>query len=128
MTRRNKKGNGAVNRANPDFGCAGIKVQGALFVDFRRRIGRRENLHTDLRSAGEDLRILGDLWAIGSKPSHLDSLDAISGRHRALRQGSTTRKKLIQKMGTLLETNVEQQSLSPEDRAYLLLQAALYLT
>jgi tetratricopeptide (TPR) repeat protein len=30
--------------------------------------------------------------------------------------------------GTLLETNVEQQSLSTEDRVYLLLQAALYLT
>jgi tetratricopeptide (TPR) repeat protein len=30
--------------------------------------------------------------------------------------------------GTFLETNVEQQSLSTEDRVYLLLQAALYLT
>jgi tetratricopeptide (TPR) repeat protein len=30
--------------------------------------------------------------------------------------------------GTLLETDVEQQSLSVEDRVYLLLQAALYLT
>ncbi|HXO96781.1 MAG TPA: protein kinase, partial [Chthoniobacterales bacterium] len=30
--------------------------------------------------------------------------------------------------GTLLETNVEQQSLCMEDRVYLLLQAALYLT
>jgi serine/threonine protein kinase/tetratricopeptide (TPR) repeat protein len=30
--------------------------------------------------------------------------------------------------GTLLETSVEQQSLSTEDRIYLLLQAALYLT
>jgi hypothetical protein len=84
MMRRNKKGNGAVNRANPDFDRAGIKVQGALFVDFGKRIGRRKNLHTDFRSAGEDLRIFGDLWAIGSEPSHVDSLDAISGRHRAL--------------------------------------------
>lgn len=30
--------------------------------------------------------------------------------------------------GTLLETNVEQQSLSTEDRVYLLLRAAPYLT
>jgi serine/threonine protein kinase/tetratricopeptide (TPR) repeat protein len=30
--------------------------------------------------------------------------------------------------GTLVETNVEQRSLSTEDRVYLLLQAALYLT
>ncbi len=109
MMRRNKKGNGAVNRANPDFGRAGIKVQGALFVDFGKRIGGRKNLHTDLRSAGEDLRIFGDLWAIGSKPGHVDSLDAISGRHRALRQGSTTRQKLIQKMDNVtLATGVSE--------------------
>ena len=109
MRRRNKKGNGAVNRANPDFGRAGIKVQGALFVDFGKRIGRRKNLHTDFRSAGEDLRIFGDLWAIGGKPSHVDSLDAISGRHRALRQGSTTRQKIIQKMDNVtLATRVSE--------------------
>jgi hypothetical protein len=109
MMRRNKKGNGAVNRANPDFGRAGIKVQGAFFVDFGKRIGGRKNLHTDLRSAGEDLRIFGDLWAIGSKPGHVDSLDAISGRHRALRQGSTTRQKLIQKMDNVtLATGVSE--------------------
>ena len=30
--------------------------------------------------------------------------------------------------GTIRETNLEQQSLSPEDQVYLLLQAALYLT
>jgi hypothetical protein len=107
--RRNKKGYGAVNRANPDFGRAGIKVQGALFVDFGKRIGRRKNLHTDLRSAGEDLRIFGDLWALGSKPSHVDSLDAISGRHRALRQGSTIRQKIIQKMDNVtLATRVSE--------------------
>ena len=109
MRRRNKKGNGAVKRANPDFGRAGIKVQGALFVDFGKRIGRRKNLHTDFRSAGEDLRIFGDLWAIGSEPSHVDSLDAISGRHRALRQGSTPRQKLIQKMDNVtLATRVSE--------------------
>jgi hypothetical protein len=107
--RRNKKGNGAVNRANPDFGRAGIKVQGALFVDFGKRIGRRRNLHTDFRSAGEDLRIFGNLWPIGSEPSHVDSLDAISGRHRALRQGSTPRQKLIQKMDNVtLATRVSE--------------------
>src|ERR1700722_18952705 len=109
MLRGNKKGKGAVIRANPDFGRAGIKVQGALFVDFGKRTGRRKNLHTDLRSAGEDLRIFGDLWAIGSKPSHVDSLDAISGRHRALRQGSTTRQKIIQKMDNVtLATRVSE--------------------
>jgi hypothetical protein len=107
--RRNKKGNGAVNRANPDFGCAGIKVQGALFVDFGRRIGRRKNLHTDLRRAGEELRIFGDLWAIGGEPGHVDSLDAISGGQRALRQGSTVRKNLIQKMDNVtLATRVSE--------------------
>ena len=54
-------------------------------------------------------RGVGDLWAIGSKPSHVDSLDAISGRHRALRQGSTTRQKIIQKMDNVtLATRVSE--------------------
>jgi hypothetical protein len=109
MVRRNKKGDGTVHRANPDFGCSGVKVQGALFVDFGGRIGRRKNLHTDLGSAGEELRIFGDLWAIGSEPGDVDSLDAISGGQRALRQGSTIRQKLIQKMDNVtLATRVSE--------------------
>ena len=109
MVRRNKKGDGTVHRAKPDFGCAGVKVQGALFVDFGGRIGRRKNLHTDLGSAGEELRIFGDLWAIGSEPGDVDSLDAISGGQRALRQGSTIRQKLIQKMDNVtLATRVSE--------------------
>jgi hypothetical protein len=45
-----QKRNRTVETANPYFGCASIEVQGALFVDFGARIGRRNNLNTDLGS------------------------------------------------------------------------------
>jgi hypothetical protein len=35
IVRRNKKGKGTVQSANPDFGGTGVKVKGALFADFR---------------------------------------------------------------------------------------------
>ena len=40
IVRRNKKGNGTVKSANPDFGGVSVKVQGALFVYFGGRIVR----------------------------------------------------------------------------------------
>ena len=80
MIRRNKKGNGTVKIANPDFTCAGVKVQDPLFVDFEGRIGRRKNLDADLGSPGEKLGVIGNLKAVGSEPGNVDRLDAISGR------------------------------------------------
>jgi hypothetical protein len=84
MVRRNKKGHRAVEVANPHFGGAAVEVQGALFVDFSARIGRRNDLNTDLGGVAEELRIFSDLWAVGSEPADVDSLDAIGGGHWAL--------------------------------------------
>jgi len=96
MVRRHQKDNRAVEVANPDFGCTGVKVQSALFVDFRSRIGRRNNLNADLGSAGQELGIFGKLWAVGTEPRDIDRLDAISGRQWALRHSPTLGQKLIQ--------------------------------
>lgn len=104
MVRRNKKGDGTVHRAKPDFGCAGVKVQGALFVDFGGRIGRRKNLNTNLGRDGEELGIFGNLWAIGAEPGYVDSLDAIRGGQWTLRQGSTMGQQLIQEMDNVTLT------------------------
>ena len=104
MVKRHKKRKGTVQITNPDFGCAGLEIQGPFFVDFGGRIGRRKNLNTDLGRDGEELGIFGNLWAIGTEPGDIDSLDAIRGGQWTLRQGSTMGQQLIQEMNNVTLT------------------------
>ncbi len=96
MVRRNKKRNGTVKSANPDFGGASVKIQGALFVDFGSRIGRRKNLNTDLGSTleqGEPANVLG---ALRGEPGNVDGFDAARSGKRTLGECDSVRKKLTQ--------------------------------
>lgn len=94
--RRRKEGNRTVQSANPDFGCACVEIEGAFFLDFGGGIGGRQNFDTDLGSASQDNGILGNFGPAGSEPGDVDSLDAVSGGHRALRQCLTVGEELTQ--------------------------------
>jgi len=82
--RSSKKGKSAVRTANPDLGCASIEIEGAFFAEFGGGIGRGKDLNTDLRGAGEQERLLSNLWPAGSKPRDIDGPDAARSGNRAL--------------------------------------------
>jgi len=96
MVRRNKKGYRAIEVANPDFGGAGIEVQGALFIDFRGRIGRRKNLYAELRRTLEQDESADVLGALRGEPGNIDGFDAAGSGNWTLGECSPAREKLTQ--------------------------------
>jgi hypothetical protein len=101
MVRRQKKGNRTVESANPYFGGAGIEVQGPLFVDFGARIGRRNNLNTDLGSAFKQGQLADILGALRGEPGNVDGFDAAGSGKRTLGECDPVREKLTQQTGDM---------------------------
>ena len=86
--RSRKEGNRPVQSTNPDFTGAGVEVESALFVDFRWKIGRGNDLDADIWSALEEGELGDVLCPAGAEPSDIDGFDAASGGNGALRQGT----------------------------------------
>jgi len=98
---RRKERHRTVVAADPDFGRAGVEIEGAFFGNFGGRIGGGENFDADLRSALEQ-GDLGDVFlSLGSQPGDVDGFDAGGSRNRAFRQHSTAAQKRNQKPGDM---------------------------
>ena len=65
----------ALEVANPYLGGAGVEVQSALFVDFGARIGRGNNLNTDLWCALEEGETANVLGTLRGEPGNIDNID-----------------------------------------------------
>ena len=100
MINARKKRHGAVEVADPNLGGAGIEIEGAFFVDFASGIRRGKDFDTDFGGANEDGRswLIVDFKPARPKPSHIDGLDAVGSRHRALCNDEALRKQLGQKI------------------------------
>jgi conjugative transfer signal peptidase TraF len=94
--RSHKKGNGAVEVANPDLGGAGVEVQCALFGDFGARIGRGNNLNTDLWCTLEEGETADVLGTLRGEPGHVDGFDSAGSGKRTLGECDPAREKLAQ--------------------------------
>ena len=101
IVRSHKKGNRAVEVANPDLAGASVEVQGALFGDFGARIGRRNDLDTDLGRTLEEGETADILGTLRGKPGNVDGFDAAGGRKRALGECDPAREKLPQQTGDM---------------------------
>ena len=96
LARTDKKVDGSLQVTNPDFGCAGVEVESALFVDFRWKIGARNDLDADIWSALEQGELGDILCPPRSEPGDIDRFDAAGAGNRALRQGTAVGKELAQ--------------------------------
>jgi len=96
---KNKKGNGAVEVANPDLGGAGVEVQGTFLVDFRARIGRGNNLNTDLWRTLKEGKTADILGALRGEPGDVDCFDAAGSGKRTLGKCDPVREKLAHQAG-----------------------------
>ena len=96
MARTREECQGAIAVAYPDLGGPGIEIKDAFFSDLGYRIGGGEDLDANLRGAGEKGNVLADLASTRIKPTDIDSLNAVSGRNRALGQCTTLGSKLNQ--------------------------------
>jgi hypothetical protein len=96
MVRTGEECQGAIAVADPDLGGPGIEIEEAFFSDLGCRIRGGEDLDANLRGAGEKGNILADLVPTGIKPTDINSLNAVSGRNRALGQCLTLGSKLNQ--------------------------------
>ena len=95
--RRRKKGNGTVQSANPDFGCAGVEIEDAFFVDLGNGVGGGIDLDADLGSALEQGQLADILGAPRGEPGNVDGFHAAGGRKRALRHDFSVRQQSVQK-------------------------------
>jgi hypothetical protein len=85
---------GTITVADPDLSGPSIEIKGAFLGHLSCGIGGGENFDANLRGAGEKGNVLADLIPTGMKPTDINSLDAVSGRNRALGQYPTLRSKL----------------------------------
>ena len=91
----------ALEVANPYLGGAGVEVQSALFVDFGARIGRGNNLNTDLWCALEEGETANVLGTLRGQPGNVDGLDAAGSGKKTLGEYDPVRKKLAQQTGDM---------------------------
>ena len=100
MVNARKKRHGTIQVTDPNLGGARVEIECAFFVDFASGIGGGKDFDTDLRGANEDGRfwLILDFKPVRAQPSHIDSLDAVSSRERALCNDETLRKQLGQKI------------------------------
>jgi hypothetical protein len=96
LMRARKEGNRTVQSANPDFGCAGVEIEGAFFVDFGNGIGGGEDLDADLGSALEKGDLADILEALRRDPGNVNGFDAGGGGDGALRHGMAVWEKTAQ--------------------------------
>ena len=101
MIGTNKKRHRTVEVADPDFGCAGVEVEGAFFVDFALGVGRGKHFDTDFWRRCEDKGSLTELGATADKPNQVDGFDSVGGGYGALGQSAAVRKKIFQKISYL---------------------------
>ena len=99
IVRSHKKGNGAVEVANPDLGGAGVEVQSAFFGDFGARIGRGNNLNTNLWCTLEEGETVDVLGTLRGEPGHVDGFDPAGSGKRTLGECDPAREKLAQQTG-----------------------------
>ncbi len=96
--RRNKKRDGTVEAADPDFACAGVKIEGTFFVNLGRGIRRRKNLDTYLGRTSQDNGIVVNFRPARSEPGDIGRFDTVSGGHRALCQDKAVREQIGQEI------------------------------
>lgn len=92
----NKKGERTVDVADPDLCGASVEIEEPFFGDFGCRIGRANNLDTDLRSALEKGKLWDMLFALRSEPGDVDGSDACGDGDWALGKSAAVREKLAQ--------------------------------
>jgi hypothetical protein len=97
MINARKERHGSVEVAKPDLGGAGVKIEGAFFVDLGWGVRWRKDFDADLWGACKEERLLGNLGPIGSEPCDIDSLDTVGGGDWALRKNEALREQLRQK-------------------------------
>ena len=96
MVRSGEECQGSIAVADPELDGPGIEIEEAFFSDLGCRIGRGKDPDANLRGAGEKGDVLAGLVPPGVKPTDIKSLNAISGRNRALGQRLTLGSKLNQ--------------------------------
>jgi len=96
MFRTDKKRERALEVTNPDFGGAGVEVEGTFFVNFASRIGGGKNLDADFRRASEDNWILVNFRSTESEPGDVDGFHAVSSGEWTLGQCLALREELIE--------------------------------
>ena len=104
MIRSNEKGERSLEVTDPDFGGAGVEIEGAFFGDLCGRVGWRKDLDTDFRRAREDKGLVVQFGPVLAQPSDINSLDAISGRNSAFRQSLAFRHERMQKRDDVVLT------------------------
>jgi hypothetical protein len=82
MIGTNEKSDRSDEVADPDLGCTRVEIEGALFVDLGRGVGRGENLNTDFGRAGKHNRPIAEFRASRSEPYDIDGFDTIGGGNR----------------------------------------------
>jgi hypothetical protein len=101
MIRSREECEGAVAVAYPDLGGSGIEIEDAFFRDLGCGFGRGKDFDANLRGARQKGKVLADLIPTGIKPTDINSLDAVSGRNRALGQRMTPGSKLNQQSNNM---------------------------
>ena len=96
MINAGKERHGAVEVADPDFGGAGVEVEGAFFVDLGWGVRWGKDLDADLGRAFEQHEPSEVLCPARSEPGDIDGFDAGSGGNGAFRKNISVREELLQ--------------------------------
>ena len=101
MINARKERHRPVEVADPDFGCAGVEIKRAFFVDLGCAVGWGENLDTDFGCAGKRNRPIDEFRAARSQPYDIDCFDAIGGGNRTFGQRAAFGEAAFQQVGNL---------------------------
>jgi hypothetical protein len=102
MTNARKKRHRAVEITDPDFGGAGVEVEGAFVVDFGSRVRRREEINANRRSGGKRRCRISDQPAFLSVCKQDDIGNShlpVASKDRLLDCGEFAGVKLVEEIG-----------------------------
>ena len=101
MIRTKKKSHRTVEVADPDFGGAGIEIEGAFFGDLRCGIRWGKDFDADLWRASEYQGSLEELGPATVEPHKVNRFDTVSGGKRAFRESTTVGEEGLQQVSDL---------------------------
>jgi hypothetical protein len=101
MIRTKKKSHRTVEVADPDFGGAGIEIEGAFLRDLRCGIRCGKDFDADLWRASEYEGSLDQLGPASVEPHKVNGFDTVSGGKRAFRESTTVGEEGLQQVGDL---------------------------
>ena len=105
-----KKRHRTIEVADPDFGCAGVEVEDAFFVNLGSRVRWGENLDANFGCAFKKGKLAEVPCARGVKPCDIDSFDTGGGRDRALGHRVTIWEEVTQQSADMYLTLAVERS------------------